>query len=156
MTDDGVMMKKMMLHRIVRRDRRNLLVYVYTHTYYWTVWILVIHHSHDIIDVVISFGIWRFNFCCPVWEKTFQAMEHQLEQQHAPEDQEAGNNCGKLPLANHVGNGLLPVHFWWKALPDLVFFKCCYVCGWVTQMMQEDLEFGRLKHDEIWWNYLLP
>lgn len=34
-------------------------------------------------------------------------------------------------------------------------FKCCYIGGCITQMMQEDLEFERLKHDEIWWNYLV-
>ena len=65
-------------------------------------------------------------------------MEHQLEQQHAPEDQEAANqlqgNCHWPPAVGH-GSGLLNV-----AWVDP---------GCVTQMMknQEDLEFGRLKHD---------
>lgn len=132
--------EEMMLHRIVRRDRRNLLVYVYTHTYYWTVWILVIHHYHDIIGVFISFGLLevqsqsRLRVSQPGNGAPAGAATCTRRSRGG---QPMQGNCHWPPAVGH-GSGLLNVAW--------VDPRC------VTQMMQDAGRFGVWK-TETWWKY---
>ena len=101
-TDDGVMMKKWCCTGLFLGEISEICwymcIYIYTQ---------ILRNGLNSGDSSLSWyhrccylllGYWRFNLSCPLWERQ-EAMEHQLEQQNAPEDQEAPTNAGKLPLA---------------------------------------------------------
>ena len=116
-TDDGVMMKKWCCTGLFLGEISeicwSMCIYIYTHRYYRTVWILVIHHYHDIIGVVISFWVIGGSISVVPFESiTTRQWSTSWSSNMHPKIKRRPTNCGKLPLA--AGSGT-----WFRS------FKCC-------------------------------
>ena len=125
-TDDGVMMKKWCCTGLFLGEISEICwymcIYIYIHRYYGTVWILVIHHYHDIIGVVISFWVIGGSISVVPFEKDKRQWSTSWSSKMRPKikrRQPMQGNCHWPP----VGHGS-SVHFWWKA-PWPRSFKCC-------------------------------